>query len=141
MRGIIVAVFAGWLAVTGQALAQEPRYDAATETCRPYPKPVIDRQWQLSGPRNPLSIGQGFTVGLREKYADTGYRLVVRARIVGGATRLDSEPVTLVDDNFANREFPRDFQPVQKLEAGTYTVIWVVDERGGFLACDGFVIR
>lgn len=137
----VMAVLAGWLAAMGPALAQEPRFDAGAERCLPYRKGVIDRQWQVSAPRSPLQVGQPVVVGLREKNADAGYRLPVRARIVGSTTRLDSNPVILVDDNFAEVEFPRDFHGAQKLGAGTYTVLWRVDERGGFLACDGFVIR
>ncbi len=123
------------------ALAQEPRYDAAAEQCRPYRKGVLDRQWQVSAPRSPQPVGQPVAVGLREKYADTGHRLLVRARIVGAAAPLESKPVLMVDDSFANVEFPRDFPPTQPLGPGAYTVLWQLAETGGFLACDGFVIR
>jgi hypothetical protein len=138
---MVVAAFAGWLGVAAAAMAQEPRYDAASETCRPYRKGVIDRQWQVSAPRNPPGSGQPVVVGLRDKYADAGNRLVVRARIVGAATTLESKPVVVIDDNFANVEFPRDFPSARQLAPGSYTVLWLVAENGGFLACDGFVIR
>lgn len=141
MRGGVAAVLAGWLGVVAGAQAQEPRFDVAAERCLPYRKGVIDRQWQVSAPRSPVQAGQPITVGLREKNADTGYRLRVRARIVGGATPLESKPVTLVDDHFIDVEHPQDFQPKQVLGPGVYTVLWIVADGGGFLACDGFVIR
>lgn len=141
MRRVVVAAMAGWLCLTGRAAAQEPRYDIAAETCRPYRKGVVDRQWQVSAPRNPLRIGRPITLGLRDKDGEKGQRLLVRARIVGTASLLHSTPVVLTDDNFANVEFPRDFQPGQPLAPGGYTVLWQLVEGGGFLACDGFVIR
>jgi hypothetical protein len=141
MRGIVVVAVAGWLGVADGAMAQEPRYDIAAEACRPYRKGVIDRQWQVSAPRSPQRVGQPIIVGLREKYGEKGRRLLVRARIVGGATLLDSKPVTVSDDTFADVEFPRDFPPTQPLSPGPYTVLWLLAEGGGFLACDGFVIR
>lgn len=116
-------------------------YDVAAETCRPYRKGVIDRQWQVSAPRAQQRVGQTITVGLRDKYGEAGQRLVVRARIVGAASLLESKPVAVVGDNFADVEFPRDFQPTQPLAPGGYTVLWLLAEGGGFLACDGFVIR
>lgn len=142
MRRIVVAVLAGWLSLTVGAAAQEPRYDARTESCRPDRKSTIDRQWQMSAPRNSIRIGQSVTVGLREKYGETGQRRLVRARIVGAATLLESKAVAMVDDTYAEVEFPRDFRPTQALGPGTYTVLWLLAEGGGgFLACDGFVIR
>ena len=141
MRGFVMPAVAGWLCLTGGAVAQEPRYDIAAETCRPYRKGVIDRQWQVSAPRNPLRVGQTITVGLRDKNGENGQRMQIRARIVGTASLLESKPVTLTDDNFTNVEFPRDFRPTQSLPPGGYTVLWQLAENGGFLACDGFVIR
>jgi len=141
IAGIVVAALAGSLCLADVATAQEPRYDVATEQCRPYRKGVIDRQWQVSAPRTPQRVGQPVVVGLREKYGDRGQRLMVRARVIGAASLLESKPVAVVEDNFANIEFPRDFPPTQSLSPGSYTVIWQVAENGGFLACDGFVIR
>lgn len=141
MRGILTAAVAGWLGVADGALAQEPRYDVTAETCRPYRKGVLDRQWQVSAPRTPQPAGQAITVGLREKYADAGHRLLVRARILGATVPLESKPVLMIDDTFANVEFPRDFPPTQPLGPRAYTVLWQLAETGGYLACDGFVIR
>ncbi|MBV9835927.1 MAG: hypothetical protein JO055_16035 [Alphaproteobacteria bacterium] len=142
MRRVVVVALAGWLGLVQGAVAQEPRYDAATQSCRPHRQGVIDRQWQMSAPRNPLRIGQPIAVGLREKYAGAGQRRLVRARIVGAATLLESKAVAMVDDNYASVEFPRDFRPTQALGPGAYTVLWLLAEGGGgFLACDGFVIR
>jgi hypothetical protein len=141
MRRIVVATVVGGLCLVDGALAQEPRYDVAAEQCRPYRKGVLDRQWQVSAPRDPRPVGQPVTVGLREKYADTGHRLLVRARIVGAAAPLESKPVLMVEDSFANVEFPRDFPPTRPLAPGAYTVLWQLAETGGFLACDGFIIR
>lgn len=81
------------------------------------------------------------TLGLRDKHGEATQRIVVRARIVGAATRLDSKPVAVVADNFADLEFPGDFPPTQPLPPGAYTVLWLLAETGGFLACDGFVVR
>ncbi len=141
MRGIIVAALAGWLCLVDGALAQEPRYDIAAEQCRPYRKGVIDRQWQVSAPRKQQRIGQPLVLGLRDKNGEKGQRIMVRARIVGGASLRESKPVAVTDDNFANVEFPRDFPPTQALSPGAYTVLWRLAENSGFLACDGFVIR
>jgi len=44
----------------------------------------------------------------------------------------------LVDDHFVDVGFPGDFPPTRPLAPGVYTVLW---HNGGFLACDGFVIR
>ena len=137
-----MAAFALCLGLAAGAAAQEPRYDAATGDCRPYRKGVIDRQWQTSAPRNPVRVGQPVTVGLREKYGETGTRRLVRARIVGAASLLESRPVAMVDDDFADVTLPQDFRPTQSLGPGPYTVLWLLAEGGGgFLACDGFVIR
>lgn len=141
MRGILMAAVAGWLSVAQGALAQEPRFDVAAETCRPYRKGVLDRQWQVSAPRNPQPAGQAITVGLRDKHADAGQRTMVRARILGAASPLVSKPVQVIDDNFADVEYPRDFPSARSLPPGPYTVHWVLAEGDGFLACDGFVIR
>ncbi|MBX3498797.1 MAG: hypothetical protein KF889_05080 [Alphaproteobacteria bacterium] len=141
MRGMVGAMLAGWLCLVDGAVAQEPRFDVAAEQCRPYRKGVIDRQWQVSAPRSQQRIGQTMTLGLRDKHGEAAQRVVVRARIVGAATRLDSKPVAVVADNFADVEFPRDFPPTQPLPPGAYTVLWLLAETGGFLACDGFVVR
>jgi len=145
MRGITVgiaaAALAGWLCPVDGVRAQEPRYDIAAEQCRPYRKGVIDRQWQVSAPRTQQRVGQPLILGLRDKNGEKGQRLMVRARIVGAASRLESKSVAVTDDHFANIEFPRDFPPTQPLSPGAYTVLWVVAENSGFLACDGFVIR
>ena len=139
--GIVVAALTGWLCRADGVQAQEPRFDIAAEQCRPYRKGVIDRQWQVSAPRTQQRVGQQLILGLRDKYGEKGQRLMVRARIVGAASLLESKPVAVVDDNFANIEFPRDFPPTQPLSPGPYTVLWLVAENSGFLACDGFVIR
>lgn len=141
MRRIVVAALVGWLGLAEGATAQEPRYDVRAQSCQPYRKGVIDRQWQVSAPRSPVRVGQPVTLGLREKYGDAGTRRLVRARIVGAATLLESKPVAMVDDSFADVELPRDFRPRQALGPGVYTVLWLLAEGGGFLACDGFVIR
>lgn len=141
MRGIFVAAVAGWLGVAGGALAQEPRFDPASDACKPYRKGVLDRQWQVSAPRTPQPVGQAITVGLREKYADAGQRTVVRARILGAAAPVVSKPIQVIDGNFADGEYPRDFPSARPLPPGTYTVHWVLAEGDGFLACDGFVVR
>src|SRR5687768_1646818 len=112
MRGFamgIVAALAGWLCLVDGVQAQEPRFDIAAEQCRPYRKGVIDRQWQVSAPRTQQRVGQQLILGLRDKNGEKGQRLMVRARIVGGASRLESKPVAVTDDLFANIEFPRDF--------------------------------
>ncbi|MGE0424793.1 MAG: hypothetical protein AB7O88_21215 [Reyranellaceae bacterium] len=141
MRGIVVVALACWLGLLRGAAAQEPRYDAGAQSCQPYRKGVIDRPWQVSAPRGPVPVGQPITVGLREKYGEAGTRRLVRARIVGAATSLDSKPVAMVDDTFVDVEFPDDFRPRQELGPGVYTVLWLLAEGGGFLACDGFVVR
>lgn len=141
MRGFVILALAGWLGVADGALAQEPRYDIAAEQCRPYRKGVLDRQWQVSAPRNPQPVGQAITVGLRDKHADAGQRTVVRARIFGAAAAVVSKPIQVTDDNFADVEYPRDFPSARPLPPGAYTVHWVLAEGDGFLACDGFVIR
>lgn len=141
MRGLVVAIVAAWLCVVDGALAQEPRYDIAAETCRPYRKGVIDRQWQVSAPRTQQRVGQEMRLGLRDKNGEAPQRILVRARIVGASTMLESKPIEVIVDNFANVEFPRDFPPTQPLPPGPYTVLWLLADGGGFLACDGFVIR
>ena len=146
MRGVLVATVAGWLGLatsvlaTG-ALAQAPRFDAASETCKPYQKGVLDRQWQVSAPRNPPRAGEAIAVGLRDKHADAGRRTVVRARILGAASSFVSKPITVIDDNLTDVEYPRDFASARPLSPGPYTVHWVLADGDGFLACDGFVIR
>jgi hypothetical protein len=141
MRRVLVTAMAGWLGVSAGALAQAPRFDAASETCKPYQKGVLDRQWQVSAPRNPPPAGQPITVGLREKYADAGQRTVVRARILGAAAPVVSKPITVAGDDFADVEYPRDFPSTRPLPPGVYTVHWVLAEGDGFLTCDGFVVR
>lgn len=140
MRGLVVAAMAACLGAGSVALAQEPRFDTTAERCLPYRKGVIDRQWQVSAPRNPQNAGV-VGLGLRDKNGETGQRLLVRARIVGAGAHLDSKPVPLIDDHFNNVEHPRDFGVSQPLAPGIYTVVWTLADGGGFLACDGFVIR
>lgn len=141
MHRILVATVAGWLGVADGALAQAPRFDTASETCKPYRKGVLDRQWQVSAPRNPPRVGDVITIGLRDKHADAGQRTMVRARILGAAALLESKPFQVIADNFAEVEYPRDFLSARPLPPGPYTVHWVLAEGDGFLACDGFVVQ
>ncbi len=141
MRRVLLTAMAGWLGVAANALAQAPRFDAASETCKPYQKGVLDRQWQVSAPRNPPRVGDVIAIGLRDKHADAGQRTVVRARILGAAALLESKPLLVIGDNFADVEYPRDFLSARPLPPGPYTVHWVLADGDGFLACDGFVIR
>lgn len=141
MRKVMVLAAAGWLCLAGAAFGQEPRYDAVSESCRPYRPGVIDRPWQVSAPRNPVGVGQPVSIGVREKYGETGTRRMVRARVVGAATFIESTPVAMVDDNFVHVELPRDFPTARALGPGIYTVLWLLADGGGVLACDGFVVR
>ncbi len=130
------------------------RWQHGSLKCGPYVRPVINRSWQFSAPRQAVAPGASVTLSLRNKQAPGNvpgphdpelYKpapdVVIEATVVfpdGG--RHQSRPLRLDrSSQQVSISYPDDFPGAPPVSAlGDYTVLWTTG--GGFLACDGFQV-
>lgn len=105
--------------------------------CFDRPDPVLDKEWQVSAPRDVVVIGDSAEIGLRNKWGGSGESYEITARVIAPDGSEARALVRLTADSWANLVFPDDFASGDTWQRGVYTIIWEIE--GGFIACDGFV--
>ena len=120
--------------------AAGPRFNPDGDPwCFDAPDPVIDRNWQVSAPRETVNAGESVEIGLRNKFGENSEVYYVVARVIGPDDAEVSVTTELRADEWATLMYPDDFSKADPIMPGVYTVIWeVLDE--GFVACDGFQV-
>lgn len=124
--------------------------------CTAYPKPVINRTWQVAAPRlKAVSPGGSVPLWLRNKQAPSNGGFPTSAPelfkpapavdiyatvVFPNGSRYTSRPLPLDrQSQEVTITYPRDFPRAQPTSAaGDYTVVW--STAAGFLACDGFQV-
>lgn len=119
---------------------QGPRFvgDNQGAWCANTPPVTIDRQWQVSAPRETVRPQEIVQIGLRNKFGGQteGYGLEVRVVAPDGSSTTATS--SALGTNWAYLVYPTDFVGAGPVVVGVYTIIWT--SSGGFLACDGFVV-
>jgi hypothetical protein len=118
-----------------------PRYDPQRYACDNIPPfTMTDKTWQVSAPRKAgeLKPGDSAEVGLRSKWGNAGEQTEVVAKVIAPDGKTTSAKTTLKAADWAMIYYPKDFAGAAPLVAGSYVVLWEINN--GLVACDGFVV-
>jgi hypothetical protein len=132
---------------SSQAAPPAPRFNPDWQSsggpiCLDEPPRMIEREWQVSAPRGfpgPVRPGDLVQLGLRDKFGGMTSALWVLARVIGPDGSSTTATAFIQGDQWAYVRYPHEFVGAVPVAAGVYTVVW--EAGGGFIACDGFVVR
>lgn len=117
-----------------------PRFNPDGEPwCFDAPEPVIDRDWQVSAPREAVNIGESVEIGLRNKFGESNEFYAIWVRVIAPDGSEAGVTTEVSADEWTMLMYPDDFPDAGPMGNGIYTVIWEIADQG-FVACDGFEV-